>query len=128
MQSLLQLALTEGPARDPGAGPTMPSLVFIQPDGTRHVVEASPGRTVMEAARDHGVAGIRADCGGDCSCSTCHCYVDPGWASRLPPKKDDEAGLVEFAWEPGENSRLTCQIVVTDALDGLVLRVPAQQI
>jgi 2Fe-2S ferredoxin len=106
----------------------MPQLVFILPDGSRKVVAAEPGRSVMEAARTHGVPGIRAECGGECSCSTCHCYVEPDWMVRLPARGDDEAGLVEFAWEPRETSRLTCQIVVTDAMDGLVLRVPARQI
>jgi 2Fe-2S ferredoxin len=106
----------------------MPNLVFIHPDGSRQVVAAEVGRSVMEAARVHGVPGVRAECGGECSCSTCHCYVDPGWIPRLPPRRDDEAGLVEFAWEPRETSRLTCQIQVTEALDGLVLRVPARQI
>ena len=82
----------------------------------------------MEAARDNRVQGIRAECGGECCCSTCHCYVDEQWVSRLPPKRDDEAGLVEFACEPKENSRLACQLQVTEALDGLVLHVPLQQL
>ena len=106
----------------------MPNLVFILPDGRRTVVAAEAGRSVMEAARAHGVPGIRAECGGECSCSTCHCYIDPAWLARLPPVGRDEAGLVAFAWEPRETSRLTCQIPVTQALEGLVLRVPAQQL
>ena len=82
----------------------------------------------MEAARDNNIRGIKAECGGECSCSTCHCYVDVLWDKRLPPKKDDEASLVEFAWEPRATSRLACQILLTDALDGLVLHVPMQQL
>ncbi len=106
----------------------MPTLVFVQPDGSRQPVTATVGRSVMEAARDHGVQGIRAECGGECSCSTCHCYVDEAWHARLAPPAAAEAGLVEFAWEPRPTSRLTCQIAVTPELDGLVLHVPAEQI
>jgi ferredoxin, 2Fe-2S len=106
----------------------MPTLVFVQPDGRRQAVPAAVGRSVMEAARDHDVAGIRAECGGECSCSTCHCYVDEVWLARLPAPAPAESGLVEFAWEPRPNSRLTCQIEMTPELDGLVLHVPAEQI
>lgn len=106
----------------------MPNLWFVQADGSRQCVPAVAGRSVMEAARAHGVAGIRAECGGECSCSTCHCYLDAAWQDRLPPPSDAEAGLVEFAWEPRPSSRLTCQLMVTDKLDGLILHVPAEQI
>jgi ferredoxin, 2Fe-2S len=106
----------------------MPLLIFVQPDGSRQEVQARVGRTVMEAARDHDVRGVRAECGGECSCSTCHCYVDTDWLSRLPPKGEAEAGLLEFAWEPKVSSRLTCQLTVTEALDGLVVHVPEQQL
>ena len=105
----------------------MPQITFVQPDGSRTTVEAEAGRTAMEAARDHDIRGIRAECGGECSCSTCHCYVDPEWLDRLPPSQEDEATLVEFAWEPKPGSRLACQLRVTEALDGLVLHVPEQQ-
>lgn len=106
----------------------MPTLVFVQPDGARQPVSAIAGRTAMEAARAHGVRGIKAECGGECSCSTCHCYVDEGWRARLAPASAAEAGLVEFAWEPRPTSRLACQIIVTPELDGLVLHVPARQL
>ncbi len=106
----------------------MPTLVFVQPDGRRQTVSADVGRSVMEAARDHEVPGIRAECGGECSCSTCHCYVDEAWMARLPAPAPAESGLVEFTWEPRPNSRLTCQIEMTPELDGLVLHVPAEQI
>ena len=82
----------------------------------------------MQAARDNDIRGIPAECGGECSCSTCHCYVEGAWIDRLPPKKDDEASLIEFAWEPRAESRLACQFLVTEALDGLVLHVPEQQL
>jgi 2Fe-2S ferredoxin len=107
---------------------TMARITFIQPDGTQKTVESNDGLTVMEAARDNGIVGILAECGGTCSCSTCHCYVDPEWYDRLPLMDDEESGLVEFAWEAKENSRLTCQLKITDALDGLILRVPEKQL
>jgi len=103
-------------------------VTFIQPDATRTTIEAAAGITAMEAARSHQIRGIKAECGGQCSCSTCHCYIDNAWFARLPPKNDSEASLIEFAWEPRETSRLACQIVLTDALDGLVLHVPERQL
>ena len=106
----------------------MPRITFIQPDGASATVEIANGLTVMEGAVENGVPGILAECGGSCSCSTCHCYVADGWAQALPPPEDDESGLLEFAWEPRETSRLTCQIRVTDEIDGLVLHVPAEQL
>ena len=106
----------------------MLKITFVQADASTTTVEARPGVTAMEAARANAVKGIKAECGGECSCSTCHCYVDPAWFDRLPPKRDDEAGLVEFAWEPRPTSRLACQIRLTEALDGLVLHVPARQL
>ena len=106
----------------------MARITFIQPDGAATTVEIANGLTVMEGAVESGIPGILAECGGSCSCSTCHCYVADGWAGTLPPPDDDESGLIEFAWEPRESSRLTCQLRVTDALDGLVLHVPEQQL
>lgn len=106
----------------------MPTLIFVQPDGQRQQVQVQNGKTVMEAARDNAIQGIQAECGGECACCTCHCYVDPEWVSMLNPKSAAEAGLVEFAWEPNENSRLTCQITVTDKLNGMIFHIPAQQL
>ena len=106
----------------------MPRITFVHPDETRTTIDARVGLSVMEAARDNNIRGIKAQCGGECCCSTCHCYVDVLWVKRLPPKKEDEANLVEFAWEPRETSRLACQILVSDALDGLVVHVPEQQL
>lgn len=106
----------------------MPRITFVHSDDTATTIEAAAGVTAMEAARDNNIRGIKAECGGECSCSTCHCYVDASWANLLPPKRDDEAGLVEFAWEPKDTSRLACQIRLTDALDGLVLYIPARQL
>ncbi len=86
------------------------------------------GGSVMEGAVASQVVGIEAECGGNMQCSTCHCYVDPPWYDRLPGPQEEERMLIEFAWEPDETSRLTCQLRVTDELNGLVLRVPARQL
>jgi 2Fe-2S ferredoxin len=82
---------------------------------------------LMEAATQHGVHGILALCGGACACGTCHVYVDPAWLAKLAPREEMEEGMLECAWEPGENSRLSCQIHVTAELDGLVVTVPQRQ-
>lgn len=105
----------------------MVAITFVQPDGERVTVEAVPGTTVMEAARDNGVDGIDAICGGLCACATCHGYLEPEWFERLGPPSAGEQGLIEFAWEPRETSRLTCQLEVDESLDGLVVRLPEQQ-
>ena len=81
----------------------------------------------MEAARQHGVQGIVAQCGGACACATCHVYVAPRWMAKLEPREDMEEGMLESAWEPRANSRLSCQIHITAALDGLAVAVPEQQ-
>lgn len=106
----------------------MPRITFVQPDGTRQTIEAPHGITGMEAARDHGVRGLRGECGGEILCSTCHCYVDEEWLGRLPPRLKKESDLIDFVCEPTERSRLSCQLVLTEALDGLVLHVPKRQI
>jgi len=105
----------------------MAKLTFIQKDGTRQEVEGQNGMTVMEAAVKNMVPGIDADCGGTCSCATCMVYVPPEWADRLPAKKSDEQAMIEFCPHSNETSRLSCQIDVTDALDGLRLKVPESQ-
>ena len=106
----------------------MVRIMFVEPDGTERSVEARDGLSVMEVAINNGVKGVLGDCGGACSCSTCHCYVECGWIDRLPQRGAEESSLLDFAWESRENSRLTCQITVTDEVDGLVLRVPEQQL
>ncbi|MCI4660994.1 MAG: 2Fe-2S iron-sulfur cluster-binding protein [Neomegalonema sp.] len=106
----------------------MPKITYIEHDGTEHVVEVESGLTAMEGARDNDVPGIDADCGGACACSTCHAYVDPAWVEKLPAIDPMEEDMLDFAFEKKENSRLTCQIKITDALDGLVLRLPSRQV
>jgi 2Fe-2S ferredoxin len=105
----------------------MPRITFTQPDGVRLQVEVPAGISLMEAARQNGVAGILALCGGACACATCHVYVDPTWMPRLPAREDMEDGMLESAWEPRPNSRLSCQIEVTTQLDGLEVTVPPHQ-
>lgn len=105
----------------------MPKIVFIEHDGTEHLVEAGVGRSVMQAATDNFVPGIIADCGGCCSCATCHGFVDNRWLSQIPAAQADEKSLLEGLLETQENSRLTCQIEITPSLDGLVVRLPKSQ-
>jgi len=105
----------------------MPRITFIEPDGFRREIDAPIGITLMQAAAQYGVQGILALCGGACACGTCHVYVDPAWLEKLEPREDMEEGMLECAWQPGENSRLSCQIHVTAELDGLVVTVPARQ-
>jgi ferredoxin, 2Fe-2S len=105
----------------------MPRIIFVEPDGVRHAVEAQVGVSVMETARRFGVRGIVAQCGGACACATCHVYVAPSWMAKLPPREEMEEGMLESAWEPRANSRLSCQIHVTAALDGLEITVPERQ-
>ena len=107
----------------------MPRITYIEHNGTAHVVDVPVGLTVMEGARDNGIPGIEADCGGACACSTCHVYVDPAWVDKLPPRDAMEADMLDFAWNPDPvRSRLTCQLKVSDALDGLVVQMPEKQI
>jgi 2Fe-2S ferredoxin len=107
----------------------MAKITYIEFNGTPHEVEVKTGLTVMEGARDNGIPGIEADCGGACACSTCHVYVDPTWVERLPVKDEMEADMLDFAWKPDPvTSRLTCQLKVDDTLDGLVVRMPEKQI
>ena len=103
-------------------------ITFVQPDGTRQTVDAAEGRSVMEAARSHNIRGIRAACGGELQCCTCHCYVESGWDAKLPPRQQEETALLEWAHEPRAASRLSCQLLVTPSLDGLVLHVPERQL
>ena len=107
----------------------MVKITYVEHSGTEHVVDVATGLTVMEGARDNNIPGIEADCGGACACSTCHVYVDPAWTEKLTPMDDMEEDMLDFAYEPDpEKSRLTCQIKVTDALDGLRVQMPEKQI
>jgi 2Fe-2S ferredoxin len=106
----------------------MPKVTYIQPGGVSKLVDVRAGTTAMEAAVDNDVLGIVAECGGACSCATCHVYVDPAWTAKLPPPDAQESGMLECVLDRQDSSRLSCQIVLTPALDGLVLRVADEQI
>ncbi|HEV7611931.1 MAG TPA: 2Fe-2S iron-sulfur cluster-binding protein [Steroidobacteraceae bacterium] len=105
----------------------MPRIVFIEPGGGRREIDVPVGITLMEAARQHGVQGVVARCGGACACATCHVYIDPAWLSKLEPREEMEEGMLESAWEPRENSRLSCQVHIAADLDGMQVTVPQRQ-
>lgn len=105
----------------------MPRITFIEHDGTEHTIEAETGQSVMRAAMANLVPGIVAECGGELTCATCHVYVDPGWAGKFSEPQPDELEMLECALDPEDNSRLSCQLPVTDEIDGLVVRLPAEQ-
>jgi 2Fe-2S ferredoxin len=105
----------------------MPQVLFIDAQGQQHAVDAPLGRNLMQVALDHGVPGILGDCGGACSCATCHAYIEAPWDEQLPPRSDTEVFMLEAAWEPRANSRLCCQIKVTPQTDGIVVHLPAEQ-
>ena len=105
----------------------MPQITYIAHDGSSTTVDASAGMSVMRAAVMNAVPGIDAECGGACACATCHVVVDPGWAARLSPPAQMEADTLELVGDPQPNSRLSCQLTMTDALDGLVVHTPASQ-
>jgi len=106
----------------------MPRVTYIEPDGHRVEVDVADGLSVMQGARDQDVQGIEAQCGGMCSCATCHCYVHEPWLERLPPATDEErVMLMNVAAERRPNSRLSCQLRLDTALDGLVVEFPDRQ-
>lgn len=107
----------------------MPAITFIHPNGASERVDAGDGESAMLAATKHGLDGIVAECGGNAMCATCHVYVDDAWLARLPPISDEEDALLDgTASERLANSRLSCQIKLVAALDGLILRLPERQI
>jgi 2Fe-2S ferredoxin len=101
----------------------MPTIIYITKDGVRHEVEVESGYSVMEGAINNQIEGIVAECGGACACATCHSYIDAAWKDKIPPMDDMEDSMLDAAFERTENSRLTCQIEVSDELDGLVVHV-----
>lgn len=105
----------------------MPKIIFIEHSGASRSVEAEAGQTLMAVAVQHMVPGLVADCGGNCSCATCHAYIDAPWQDQLAPPSDDEKAMLECALHVEANSRLTCQVVVTPAMDGMVVRTPVSQ-
>lgn len=106
---------------------TMPKITFIEHDGTVHDVEAEDGQTVMEAALRGSVSGIVAECGGSCTCATCHIYVDEAWLEKTGERSLDEDEQLDNAYDVRANSRLSCQIKMSEELDGLLVRTPSYQ-
>lgn len=105
----------------------MATVTYISHDGNSIEVDVPTGTSVMQAAVDNMIDGIVGECGGSCSCATCHCYVDEKWVARIPAASGMEKDMLECVLEPRPNSRLSCQIVVTEALDGLVVHLPESQ-
>ena len=105
----------------------MPKITYIEHNGKSHQIEVANGLTVMEGAVQNNIVGIDADCGGSCACATCHVYVDEKWFNKLSKKEDTEEDMLDMAFEPNKFSRLSCQITVTDELDGMVVKMPSKQ-
>ncbi|MCY1428880.1 Ferredoxin-6 [compost metagenome] len=105
----------------------MPTLTYIEANGTAHAVQGNEGSNLMEIAVANLIPGILGDCGGTCSCATCHTYVDPNWVARVPAATDEELEILDGALDVRDNSRLACQMILTEALDGLVVRIPVRQ-
>ena len=102
-------------------------VVFIEHDGNSHEVNDYVGESLMEAAVSNNVPGIDADCGGNCACATCHVYVKEEWFDKLPKKEDGEEDMLDMAHEPKKYSRLSCQLTVSDELEGLIVKLPEKQ-
>ena len=105
----------------------MAKITYVESNGTRHDVEAENGSTVMENAIRNDIPGIIAECGGACTCATCHVYVDDGWTEKAGGPSAMEEDMLDFAFDVTDNSRLSCQIKVSDELDGLIVHVPENQ-
>ena len=105
----------------------MPKVTFIEHGGAVHTFDVAGGQSVMQVAMSNRVPGIIADCGGSCSCATCHVYLDPEWLDRVPPASSAEKDMIDCALHVQDNSRLSCQIELSDSLDGIVVRLPESQ-
>ncbi len=105
----------------------MPRIKYISSDGVENELDVENGKSVMQGALDNMMDGIEAECGGFCSCATCHCYVDEVWLDKLSEPSEAEKEMLEFTFDPMPNSRLSCQITVTEELNGLVVYLPREQ-
>jgi 2Fe-2S ferredoxin len=105
----------------------MPKITYITSDAKVHSIDVENGLTVMEGAVQNDIPGIDADCGGGMACATCHVYVTDDWFNKLPKKEDGEEDMIDMAFEPKKNSRLSCQLIVSDELDGLIVNIPSKQ-
>ena len=105
----------------------MAKITYIDYEGKSRTIEVENGLSVMEGAIQKNIPGIDADCGGSMACATCHVYVEEKWLSKLPKKEEAEEDMIDMAYEPKKNSRLSCQLIVTDELDGLIVTTPSKQ-
>ena len=106
----------------------MPKITYIEHSGKSHTIEIANGLSVMEGAVQNNIPGIDADCGGSMACATCHVYVKEEWFNKLPKKEDGEEDMLDMAFEPKTNSRLSCQLMVSEQIDGLVVNLPEKQV
>ena len=105
----------------------MPKIIYNTHDNKTHAIEVQNGLTVMEGAVQNDIPGIDADCGGGMACATCHVYVEEKWFNKLPKAEEAEVDMIDMAFEPKKNSRLSCQIIISDELDGLTVNIPSKQ-
>ena len=105
----------------------MAKITYITHDEKNHTIEVQNGLTVMEGAVQNDIPGIDADCGGSMACATCHVYVEEKWLNKIPKAEEAEVDMIDMAFEPKKNSRLSCQLIVSDELDGLVVNIPSKQ-
>ena len=105
----------------------MTKIIYVTHDNKIHDIDVQNGLTVMEGAVQNDIPGIDADCGGGMACATCHVYVKEDWLDKLPIKEDGEEDMLDMAYEPKQNSRLSCQLIVSDELDGLEVTIPEKQ-
>ena len=105
----------------------MPKITYKDYQGTSKTIEVENGLSVMEGAIQKDIPGIDADCGGSMACATCHVYVKDDWFNKVPPKQNGEEDMLDQAFEPKKNSRLSCQMIISDELDGLIVDLPERQ-
>ena len=105
----------------------MPKITYIEQNNKEHTIDVPNGNSVMEGAVQNDIPGIDADCGGSMACATCHVYVKEEWFNKLPKKEDGEEDMLDMAFEPKKNSRLSCQLMITEELDGLTVTTPEKQ-
>ena len=105
----------------------MPKITYIEHSGKKHTIDVANGLSIMEGAVQNNIPGIDADCGGAMACATCHVYVKEEWFNNIPQKEQGEEDMLDMAFEPKKNSRLSCQILVSQELDGIVVDLPKKQ-
>tara|TARA_Y100001970_G_scaffold22789_1_gene26437 strand:- start:2477 stop:2797 length:321 start_codon:yes stop_codon:yes gene_type:complete len=105
----------------------MPKITYIDSSGNQKTIEVAKGLSVMEGAVQNNITGIDADCGGGMACATCHVYVKDEWFNKIPKAEDAEQDMIDMAFEPKKNSRLSCQLIVSEELDGLIVTTPSKQ-